>query len=152
MKMFKYCLLIALVGLVFSTQGLSAELAGLVKTVQGDVNIFRGDKSVAAKVGSPVFASDKVTTGENSSVGIMLRDNTQLSAGDNSVLELNKFSFNTTTHAGKLDATVKRGTLSVISGKLAKSNPDSVKFNTSAVTLGVRGTEFIIEAADREGE
>jgi len=82
----------------------------------------------------------------------MLRDNTQLSAGDNSILELNTFSFNTTTHAGKLDATVKRGTLSVISGKLAKSNPDAVKFNTSAVTLGVRGTAFIIEAADREGK
>ena len=143
---------VLVVGLFLSGHAQSAELAGLVKTVDGDVNIVRQDKKMPAKVGSPVFASDRVTTGAASSVGIMLRDNTQLSAGDNAVLELNDYSFNTTTYKGKLNATVKKGSLSVISGKLAKNNPDSVRFNTSSVTLGVRGTEFIIEAADRGGE
>jgi hypothetical protein len=36
----------------------------------------------------------------------------------------------------------------VISGKLAKANPDAVRFSTPTTTLGVRGTEFIIEVGD----
>ena len=67
-----------------------------------------------------------------------MRDTTQLSAGANTILELNKFAFDTTTHAGVLDASVKRGSLAVISGKLAKANPDSVRFSTPTTTLGVR--------------
>jgi hypothetical protein len=82
-------------------------------------------------------------------VGITLRDNTVLSAGPNSTLALEKFAFDPTTHAGAIDATLKRGTLSVISGKIAKASPDAVTFRTPTTTLGVRGTEFVIEAADR---
>jgi hypothetical protein len=63
-------------------------------------------------------------------------------------MDLNKFSFNTTSHVGELDSTVRRGSLSVISGKVARANPNAVQFNTGTVTLGVRGTEFIIEAGE----
>ena len=48
---------------------------------------------------------------------------------------------------GELDAHLKRGSLAVISGKLAKASPESVRFRTDSVTLGVRGTEFILEAS-----
>ena len=40
----------------------------------------------------------------------------------------------------------------MISGKVAKANPDAVRFNTGTVTLGVRGTEFIIEAGEEESQ
>jgi len=53
-----------------------------------------------------------------------------------------------TTYDGVLDATIKRGSLAVISGKLAKANPDAVRFSTPTTTLGVRGTAFIIEVGD----
>jgi hypothetical protein len=96
-----------------------------------------------------VYGSDRIVTGPQSSVGITLRDSTQLSAGSNTTLELNKFAFDTTTHDGVLDATVKRGSLAVISGKLAKANPDAVRFSTPTTTLGVRGTEFIIEVGEK---
>ena len=104
--------------------------------------------STGAAIGSEVYGSDRIVTGPESSVGITLRDTTQLSAGANTILDLNKFAFNTTTHDGVLDATVKRGSLAVISGKLAKANPDAVRFSTPTTTLGVRGTEFIIEVGD----
>lgn len=123
------------------------EEAGTVKTVKGSVTIERGAQKLSASVGGKVFASDRLITGADSSVGITLRDSTQLAAGPNSVLNLEKFAFDSTTHKGTMDATLKRGTLSVISGKIAKSNPDSVRFRTPTVTLGVRGTEFVIETA-----
>jgi len=121
------------------------EPAGTVKTVAGSVTIERGGQKLAAAQGTQVFAADNVITGSNGSVGITLRDNTLLSAGHNSFLSLDKFAFDTSTHAGAIDASLKRGTLSVVSGKIAKQSPDSVRFRTPTTTLGVRGTEFIIE-------
>jgi hypothetical protein len=98
-----------------------------------------------------VFGSDRIVTGPTSSVGITLRDNTLLSEGANSILELNKFAFNTTTYQGTLDATIRRGTLAVVDGELAKANPESVRYSTPTTTLGVRGTEFIIEVGGESG-
>lgn len=126
----------------------AADAAGMVKTLKGSAEIERDGKRIPVAMGTEVFAKDRISTGANSSVGVTLKDNTQLSVGANAQLELGKYAFNTTSHAGELDATVKRGALSVISGKVAKANPDAVRFNTGTVTLGVRGTEFIIEAGD----
>ena len=44
---------------------------------------------------------------------------------------------------------MRRGSLGVISGKIAKASPEQVSFNTPSVSLGVRGTEFILEAGER---
>jgi len=147
--------LIAAMGLAFlfataSMPAGAAEAAGAVKTLKGSAEIEREGKRIPVAIGTEVFARDRITTGANSSIGLTLKDNTQLSAGANALLELNKFAFNTTSHAGELDANVKRGALSVISGKVAKANPDAVRFNTGTVTLGVRGTEFIVEAGDEQ--
>lgn len=120
--------------------------AGVVKVSKGEVLIERDQQKQAATVGTRIFSSDRVTTGADSAVGITLRDNTLLSAGPNSTIDLHKFSFDSTTHAGAIDASVKRGTLSVISGKIAKATPDGVKFSAPGMTLGVRGTSFIIDA------
>ncbi|WP_321934673.1 MULTISPECIES: FecR domain-containing protein [unclassified Paraburkholderia] len=109
------------------------------------MQIERASQPVSVAVGSEVFASDRVTTGPASAVGITLRDNTLLTEGANSVLDLNKFAFNTTTYDGALDVSIKRGSLAVVDGKLAKANPEAVRYSTPTTTLGVRGTEFIIE-------
>lgn len=124
----------------------ASDEAGVVKISKGEVLIERDQKKQAASVGTRIFSSDRVTTGADSAVGITLRDNTLLSAGPNSTIDLHKFSFDSTTHAGAIDASVKRGTLSVISGKIAKATPEAVKFSAPGMTLGVRGTSFIIDA------
>jgi hypothetical protein len=128
----------------------AAEEAGTVKTAKGSVSIERGGQKLAAEVGGKVYAADRVLTGADSSVGITLRDNTLLSAGPRSVLDLERYSFDATTHAGVMDATLKRGTLGVISGKIAKADPGSVRFRTPTATLGVRGTEFVVEVPGAE--
>lgn len=129
-----------------SHAALAADEAGVVKVSKGSVTIERGGQKVGAPVGAKIFASDRVSTGADGSIGITLRDNTLLSAGPNSTVDLNKFAFNDTTHAGTIDATVKRGTLSVISGKISKASPEAVSFSAPGMTLGVRGTSFVIDA------
>ena len=136
----------ALVGLALAMPALAAEYAGVVKTAKGAVAVERGGARLAATPGTQISAADRVVTGADGSVGILLRDNTLLSAGPNSTLVLDKFSFDSTTHAGVIDASLKRGTLAVVSGKIAKQSPEAVQFRTPSAILGVRGTEFVIEA------
>ena len=133
--------------LVFACHGvLAADPAGVVKTSKGNVSILRSGHKLDAPVGTRIFSSDRVVTGADSSVGITLRDNTVLSAGPNSTVDLDKFAFNSTTHIGEIYATVKRSTLSVISGKIVKASPEAVNFTAPGMTLGVRGTNFVIDA------
>ena len=139
---------VTLLSLVFTDRAVAADGAGMVKTLKGSADIERDGSRIAIAVGTVVFPKDRITTSANSSVGITLKDNTQLAMGANAQMDLKKFAFDTTSHSGELESTVKRGALSVISGKVAKANPDAVRFNTGTVTLGVRGTEFIIEAGD----
>ena len=124
----------------------AANEAGMVKVSKGQVSVERDNRPVPAPVGTRIYSNDRVTTGPDGSVGITLRDNTLLSAGPNSTVDLTRFSFDSTTHAGTIDATVRRGTLSVISGKIAKATPEAVRFSAPGMTLGVRGTSFIIDA------
>ncbi len=131
--------------LMLSTSSEAAGEAGMIKSVKGTVNIERDGGSVAAKPGSLLMVSDTVVTGAESSVGITLEDGTLLSAGPKSTLTLNKFIFDSTTSKGALDASLKHGTLAVVSGKLSKTSQDAVTYRTPTVILGVRGTEFVID-------
>lgn len=123
---------------------------GTVKVVKGGVSILRDGQTLVATPGAGLQVADRVVTAADGATGITLRDNTLLSAGPNSSLSLDKFVFDSTTHAGVMDASLKRGTLSVVSGKIARQSPESVRFSTPNTTLGVRGTEFVIEAAGAE--
>ena len=142
----------ALLGISFLMLAVSAVAApaGTIKTVKGEVSVERQSKKLPVAPGFSVQAGDRIVTGSDGLVGIVLRDRTSLTAGPNSTLDLDKYVFNPNTHAGEMSASVKRGSLAVISGKLAKGGGDRVRFNTRSMTLGVRGTEFVIEAGTGE--
>ncbi len=132
--------------LALSGQTRAAELpAGMVKTSKGQAVIEREGKPSPALAGAALMRGDRIVTGADGSVGVTLRDETLLSVGPNSHVWLEKFAFDPTTHEGSLDATVKRGTMGVISGKLSKQSPGAVQFRTPSSVLGVRGTEFLID-------
>jgi hypothetical protein len=138
---------VVLAVLLWAAAGASAvEQAGVVKIVKGEVAIERAGARSAAVPGASVHAGDRIVTGDDGRVGITLRDNTLLSAGPSSVLALDEFAFDSTTHAGTLDASVQRGTVAVVSGKIAKQSPQAVRFRTPNAILGVRGTAFVIDA------
>jgi len=117
---------------------------GQIKVAKGTVTIERAGKSLAAAVGTRVQTSDVVRTGADGSVGITMTDNSLLSAGPNSALALDRYEFDSTTNQGHFDASLRNGTLAVVSGKLAKQSPDAMTLRTPTTILGVRGTEFVV--------
>ena len=124
---------------------LSANDIAQIKTLSGTVVVERGSERILGAAGLKLRQADVIRTGIDGSVGITFVDNTMMSAGPNTSLALDQFSFNSTTHEGKLDASVRSGTLSVISGKIAKQSPEAMKVRTPAAILGARGTEFFVQ-------
>lgn len=118
---------------------------GKIKTLSGTVFVERYGVSVRPSIGTPVHEKDTLKTGANGSAGVIFDDNSLLSIGPNSILSLDKFSFNTSTHKGVFEAKLKKGTLAGVSGKINKETPEAMKIRTPAAILGLRGTEFLAE-------
>jgi len=117
---------------------------GQIKTVRGAVHVERDGQRLAAAPGMNVRQADTLVTGADGTVGVTFLDNSLLSAGPGSVLEIEHYSFNSTTHAGKFDASLKKGSLAVVSGKMVKQSPDAMRVRTPSSIMGVRGTEFLV--------
>jgi hypothetical protein len=117
---------------------------GQIKVSKGDVAIERGGQTVPGAIGARLQTSDVIKTGADGSVGITMSDNSLLSAGPNSILSLDKYAFDTTTNQGQFDSSLRKGSLSVVSGRIAKQSPDAMTVRTPTAILGVRGTEFAV--------
>lgn len=117
---------------------------GQIKVATGQVFVDRNGQSLPGRVGLVLEADDVLRTGADGSVGITMRDNSLLSAGPNSILSLERFEFDPTTSEGRFEARLRRGTLAVVSGRIAKKSPQAMTVRTPSAVLGVRGTEFVV--------
>jgi len=135
----------ALVASLLAAAPVAANDIAQIKVLSGTVIIERGSQRLIGAPGTRLQQGDVLRTGIEGSVGVTFTDNTMMSAGPNSVLALDRYAFNSTTHEGRLDTTVRNGTLSVVSGKIAKQSPDAMTVKTPATILGVRGTEFFVQ-------
>lgn len=119
---------------------------GQIKTAKGRVTIERDGRTLPGTVGARLQSADVVKTGADSAVGITMDDDSLLSAGPGSVLSLDRYAFEPTTGQGRFDASLNKGTLAVISGRIAKGSPDAMTVRTPTAVLGVRGTEFVVSS------
>jgi hypothetical protein len=133
--------------LAFAWPVAAAEI-GQIKTARGQVSVQRQGQMLPGTVGLRLEAADTLKTGADGAVGITMRDNSLLSAGPNSVLSLDRFEFDASTSQGQFDAQLQRGTLAVVSGRIAKQSPQAMTVRTPAAQLGVRGTDFVVSAGE----
>lgn len=126
--------------------GANAADIGRVKSAAGDASIERDGGLIPAAPGLALQESDALVTGDDGKLGVTFVDNSRFSAGPNSRIELSRFQFNATTHDGQFDTRLQRGSVAIISGQIAKKTPDAMKVRTPSSILGVRGTEFVVEA------
>jgi hypothetical protein len=127
-----------------------ADDVGQIKTVRGTVHVERDGQQLAAAQGMGVRQSDRLVTGADGAVGVTFADNSMLSAGPGTVLAIDRYSFDSTTHAGHFDASLQKGTLAVVSGKIVKQSPGAMRVRTPASVMGVRGTEFVVSVEEQK--
>ena len=139
-------LVLLMAGLCATAQAQSqGQRGGTLKAIQGDVTLVKGSNRLTAATGDGVVQSDKIVTGPNSAASLVLRDGTALVIGPNSQVSLARFEYESTTQKGSLLVDVLQGTIRMISGLIAKIDPEQVKVKTPTVVVGVRGTDFIVE-------
>jgi len=143
-----YTTVLAAVFALLASGAAAADFAGVVKTVRGTTSAERGTSQVALAPGTRILRGDRVVTGDDGQVGITMRDDTLLTLGPRTELTIDTYEFDARTHDGSFLASLRRGVLSVVTGLLPKRSPESFTVKTRISTMGVRGTEFIIDASE----
>ena len=124
---------------------------GFLKTLKGSVQLLEAPGAAArpAQAGDALLPGGRITTGPDSAASLVLRDGSTLVVGPSSQVELKAFSFDATTHEGNLLASLLKGSLRMITGLLGKSHPEAVRIETQFAFVGVRGTDFIVQADEQ---
>jgi hypothetical protein len=123
--------------------------AGTVTFKAGDVSIIRADKTVInAEKNTAVNAGDTIET-RDGRLQLALIDGGKVSLQPNTIYRINKYEF-----SGKEDGTeygfteLIKGGLRTISGLIGHKNRERYQLKTAVATIGIRGTEFIVNFND----
>jgi len=125
----------------------AAEIAR-IKQSSGTASVARGTQQFKASPGLPLQPGDSLVTGKDGRMSLTFIDNTRFAVGPNSRVSVSEFQYDRTRQKGSFVTQVDRGSLAVVSGKIAKSDRDAMKIRTPNTLLGVRGTKFIVEVPD----
>jgi len=118
---------------------------GTVKQVGGQAWLMLGEQRRVAAPGQGVRLGERLVTGADGAASVSLRDGTVLTLGPDSEADLSEYAFNATTQEGKLLVRLLQGSMRVVTGLLAKVNPELFRISTPTSVVGVRGTDFIVE-------
>ena len=131
--------------LILSTQASSAEKLSIEKQLVGIVGAISGTVKTETrelKAGDKIYLNETIFAAPGSGTQILLLDQSTFTVGEDSEVVMDTFIFDPETNDGKIVASVKQGSLKVISGLISKKNPDSLTVEVPEGTLGSRGTEF----------
>lgn len=123
--------------------------AGRIKVVSGSAFIVRGTETIPARAGELVFAADGLRTGDGGRVGVTLKDDTRLSLGPNSEVRLERYVYEPGNNGLGMVLKFVRGMAAYVSGRLARLAPDSIRLETPAAIVGVRGTTLAIRVEEQ---
>jgi hypothetical protein len=124
--------------------GQQPSAAGRIKVVSGPAFIVRSGGLIPAEAGQIVFEADGLRTGVDGHMGVTLKDDTRVSLGPSSELRVEHFVFAPANGSLGLVLKIVRGAVAYVSGQIAKLSPDSIRLETPAAIVGVRGTSLAI--------
>ena len=146
MKCFRFLtlMLASLLAAESATLAQQAPPAGRIKVVAGSAFIVRQGQTIPAQIGQVVFEADGLRTAGDGRIGITLNDDTRLSLGPNSEIRLDRFLYSPAEGRLGFVLRVVSGIVAYVSGRIAKLSPDSIRLETPASVVGVRGTRLAI--------
>ena len=129
------------------------EPIGRVDNVDGVAFIIRltGTKTPAAAE-MEVFLGDTIKTTVNTIINLTFVDNTRFALGEEGEMVIDELIFSPTDSTGRSLFTITQGIFSFLSGKIAKTAPDSMWVKLPVATVGVRGTKVVGRAAKESRE
>ena len=117
---------------------------GQITALVGEIKIVRDSKEVLAKLGEKLEKNDVINSSKNAKAQITLDDNTIITIGQNSTLNIFDYAFdeNNPTNS-KADLGFMEGSFKSITGKIGKINKERFKLKTKSASIGIRGTTIV---------
>jgi len=123
---------------------------GTVILAKGVVTSSAEDKTLTIlSKGSNVYRKDIISTANKSFVVIRFSDGGKTTLRPNSELIVNEYN----SEVGKEVKAIQllKGGLRSVTGAIGKAKPKSVKYRAKNLTIGIRGTEFVLVLCDTSG-
>ena len=98
------------------------QLIGIVGAISGTVKT----ETRELKTGDKIYLNETIFAGAESGTQLLLLDQSTFTIGSDSEVVMDTFIYDPATNDGKIVASVKQGSLKVISGLISKKNPDSL--------------------------
>jgi hypothetical protein len=134
----------ALAALMASSVAVAQEdSAGMVVASRGEVIAMANGGSRELKQGDFIYVSDEILTSGRSFAVLQFTDGAKVTVRPDSTLIIEQYLYaGNDEDAATLN--LVEGGLRVITGAMAKTNPENYKVRTPVALMGVRGTEFSI--------
>ncbi len=137
-----------MVGVINFSTAQAAEIVGSATQVEGKSDIERDGSLIPLATHDKIHEGDKIVTGDDGKVGLILRDNTVFTIGPKSAASIDDFIFSPKKREFGLTASVLKGTFRYVSGTVGKAKPKSVGIKLPFGTIGIRGTAFRAKVLD----
>ena len=124
---------------------LATGAVGTVKSLTGTAVLKRQGQTLELAVGMPIEAEDRLLTHAESSLGLILQDDTTLSLGPESELLVSEYIFEPKQNRFSMALKLLKGSFLYMSGVIGKLAPESIKLETPDSTIAVRGTRLLIK-------
>jgi hypothetical protein len=123
---------------------------GQVGLLIGQARVVRKDGAVEPlKRGMFVFVGDRVETSASGHVHLRFIDNASVAVRPDSALEIQAYRFDAQRPAdSEVRLQVDHGTTRSISGRATEVDKNRFRLNTPVAAIGVRGTDFIVQATE----
>ncbi len=117
---------------------------GQITALRGEVKISRDSKEILAKVGEELEKNDVINSAKASKAQITLNDNTIITIGQNSTLNIFDYAYDASKPKdSKASFGFMKGSFKSITGSIGKINKERFKLRTKSATIGIRGTTII---------
>jgi hypothetical protein len=135
-------------GLLVGVAPLTAEAklgdaAGVTGAVQGEARLESPARQTTVEQvasGEDVVMGDVVSTRTKSRLQIMLLDQTAITMGENASLVIDEFVYDPGNAGSALSASVAQGAFRLVTGGVARNNPEGTKVKLPSAVLTIRGT------------
>ena len=135
-------LIFSLIIFMFSISfGFTNDVIGVISAGIGDITNQKNEK---LETGSKIYFGDTIIVKVQSTAQILLLDETALTIGEKSELNIDDFVYDPKSKVGKIVSNIKIGTVRIITGEISNQNPDNLEVNIPTGSIGARGTEFVV--------
>jgi hypothetical protein len=134
---------ILVAALAVSSIAIAEDSSGMVVASRGEVIAMSNGGSRELKQGDFVYVKDEIMTTNRSFVVLQFEDGAKVTVRPDSTLIIEQYLYNGDS-GDEAELNLVSGGLRVITGAMAKSNPENYKVRTPVALMGVRGTEFSV--------